>query len=156
MADVLFEEEQWFPKWVGALIGGVAGAAAAGATRSGAPGPARGLISGAGVAAGVLGLLTPMRTRVDGEGVRISFGLPGWIRFRIRAGEVRGAEAVTYRPLAEFGGWGIRFGREGARAYSMWGDRGVRVQTDRRSLLIGTQRPEELAHALKRLMEEHA
>jgi hypothetical protein len=57
-------------------------------------------------------------------------------------------EAVTYRPLAEYGGWGIRYGPKG-KAYNVSGDRGVRLRLARgESLLIGSQRAGELAAAI--------
>ena len=58
------------------------------------------------------------------------------------------AEAVTYRPIRDYGGWGVRFGPKG-RAYNTHGDRGVRLEfTDGRPLLIGSQQPETLANAI--------
>lgn len=58
-------------------------------------------------------------------------------------------EVRTYRPLIEYGGWGVRIGGAGDRAYTMSGDRGVQLSLrDGQSVLIGSQRPEELASAL--------
>lgn len=62
--------------------------------------------------------------------------------------QITGAEAVTYRPIAEYGGWGIRRGRAGW-AYNVSGNRGVRLAfKDGTSLLIGSARPDELAGAI--------
>jgi hypothetical protein len=59
-------------------------------------------------------------------------------------------EARTYRPIREYGGWGLRFGRRG-RAYSISGDRGVELTlTDGRRVMIGSRRAEELAEAIRR------
>ncbi len=50
----------------------------------------------------------------------------------------------SYSPLKEYGGWGIRYGRKGM-AYNVSGDRGVQLELKNgKSLLIGSQRPEEL------------
>jgi hypothetical protein len=58
------------------------------------------------------------------------------------------AEAVRYRPIRDYGGWGIRFGLAG-RAYNVRGDRGVMlVFSDGKRLLVGSQRAEELAAAI--------
>ncbi len=153
--EKLFREEQWFPPLVGVVLGGVTAAAAIAlfAARGLGSGWARQLLAGAGGLLGLTGAFAPMRTLVTREGVTVTFGLPGWIRFRIPAGEIRSAEAVTYRPLAEFGGWGIRFGLGGTRAYTARGNRGVRIEADGRKYLIGSQRPEELAAALARTYE---
>jgi hypothetical protein len=56
--------------------------------------------------------------------------------------------ACTYRPIREYGGWGIRLGRSG-RAYNVSGDRGVRFEyPDGKHLLIGSRRAGELARAV--------
>lgn len=58
-------------------------------------------------------------------------------------------EARRYRPLAEYGGWGIKYGRSGW-AYNILGDRGVQlVLDDGKRILIGSQRAAELERALK-------
>jgi hypothetical protein len=49
-----------------------------------------------------------------------------------------------YSPLKEYGGWGIRYGRKGM-AYNVSGNRGVQLEFNNgKSLLIGSQKPEEL------------
>lgn len=59
--------------------------------------------------------------------------------------EIAEAEARTYRPLIEYGGWGIRYGLSGL-AYSVSGYRGVQLTMhDGRRILIGSQRADELA-----------
>jgi hypothetical protein len=63
--------------------------------------------------------------------------------------DVLSVEAVTYSALREHGGWGLRFTRHG-RAYTVKGNRGVRLDfRDGRHLLIGSQRPDELAAAIE-------
>ena len=58
-------------------------------------------------------------------------------------------EARTYSPIKEFGGWGIRYGR-GGKAYNVSGNRGVQLElSNGKRLLIGSQRAEELARAIK-------
>ncbi|MBI3946454.1 MAG: hypothetical protein HY321_11085 [Armatimonadetes bacterium] len=151
MAEERFREEQWFPRFVGILVGGLSAAAAISmlAARSLQPAWVRSLLGSAGALLGATGAVAPMRTEVNDEGLTVTFGLPAWIRFHIPAGEIRHVEAVSYRPLAEFGGWGIRFGMDGTRAYNARGDRGVRIETTRRRFLVGSQRPAELAEALR-------
>jgi hypothetical protein len=70
---------------------------------------------------------------------------------RFSWGEIRSCEARTYRPLLEYGGWGVRCGR-GGKAYNVSGNRGVQLEfTNGKRLLIGSQRPEELAAAIQEL-----
>jgi len=59
------------------------------------------------------------------------------------------AEAVTYRPILEYGGWGIRIGKKGW-AYNVSGNRGVQVTLeDGKSFLLGSLQPERLATAIQ-------
>jgi hypothetical protein len=57
-------------------------------------------------------------------------------------------EARTYRPIREYGGWGVRFGPRG-RAYNVSGNRGVELTLDNgKRVLIGSQRSDDLAAAI--------
>jgi hypothetical protein len=65
--------------------------------------------------------------------------------------EIASFEARTYRPVLDYGGWGIRFGA-GGKAYTVSGNRGLQIslgggRSDQ--VLIGSQRPEELAMAVE-------
>jgi len=54
----------------------------------------------------------------------------------------------TYRPIIEYGGWGIKRGI-GGLAYNVSGKQGLQlVLTDGRKILIGTQKPEQLVNAM--------
>jgi hypothetical protein len=79
-----------------------------------------------------------------------------WRRRWIPFTDIARYDVVTYRPLVEYGGWGIRYGPSG-KAYNVSGTRGLRLHfTDGGTLLIGSQRPEELAHALDVAMRADA
>jgi hypothetical protein len=72
-----------------------------------------------------------------------------WRRRWIPFTDIQSYRVVTYNPVAEYGGWGIRYGAAGDKAYNVSGTRGVRLEfTNGGRLLIGSQRPEELARAL--------
>jgi Family of unknown function (DUF6141) len=68
---------------------------------------------------------------------------------RIPLADVHEAEVREYSAQREFGGWGVRTGHSG-KAYSAYGNEGVQLwlKEDRR-ILIGSQRAEDLAAALK-------
>jgi hypothetical protein len=66
-------------------------------------------------------------------------------------GGIDSFEACTYRPILEYGGWGIRFGSD-AEAYNVSGNRGLQLDLKwgrPGRVLIGSQRPEELAMAVE-------
>lgn len=59
------------------------------------------------------------------------------------------AEVVDYRPLRDYGGRGLRWSPFKGAAITVSGTRGVKVRTPKgRSVLIGSQHPEDLATAL--------
>jgi len=71
-------------------------------------------------------------------------------RRRIPHAAVSSCEARTYRPLREYGGWGVRRGWKGGWAYNVRGNRGVQlVLEDGSSILVGSQRADELAAAIQ-------
>ena len=71
-----------------------------------------------------------------------------FVNRRIPIGQIARVEPRVYRPLGEFGGWGIR-GWGGRVAYNVSGDTGVELTlADGRQILIGTQRAADLAGAI--------
>jgi hypothetical protein len=81
------------------------------------------------------------------DGIYINF-VP-FSRQTIRFEDIVGCEVRTYRPIREYGGWGVRYGRAG-KAYNVSGNRGVQLKlSSGKGLLIGSQRPEELAQAIQ-------
>lgn len=163
-----FCEEQYFRQpWLWALLlgGVVVGAAALAASlvnagRDGTASSAVSLLSivPPAVLAGLLALLLfwkmKLCTVVDGEGLSVRFFPFHWKPRRIPLEDAQRVEAVEYSPLRDYGGWGIRSGWAG-RAYNVSGNRGVRLEfSSGKPLLIGSQRPEELARAIRAWMQE--
>lgn len=67
---------------------------------------------------------------------------------RIPIGDIARVEPRVYRPLGEYGGWGIR-GLGGRVAYNVSGNTGVELTlVDGRHVMIGTQKAAELAGAI--------
>jgi hypothetical protein len=98
----------------------------------------------------ILAAVVTMRqtTTVTSDAVMVRFGFV--YRTTILLSEVRQAEAVVYRPIAHYGGWGIRgFGKK--RALNSRGNRGVLLtKADGSTMLIGSQKPRQLLEALAR------
>jgi hypothetical protein len=68
---------------------------------------------------------------------------------KIPFSDIKQVESRTYKPVREYGGWGLR-GWGNKRAYNVSGDQGVELELqDGRMIMIGSQKPEELALALE-------
>ena len=91
---------------------------------------------------------TNLTVEVHSDGLYIRF-FPFHLSFHKLASEdIEGVEVRTYRPIREYGGWGIRYGRNG-KAYNVSGNRGVQLHlSEGKQLLIGSQKSEELCEAL--------
>lgn len=77
---------------------------------------------------------------------RLSVAMKGFCRrSRVALAEIRSAVPVDYDPVHEYHGWGVRNGPRG-QAYIASGNRAVQLElVDGRKLLVGSQRPHELA-----------
>jgi hypothetical protein len=98
----------------------------------------------------IVAFITGLITEVRGDGIYIRF-IPFHFKFRTMPFEaIQTYEVRTYRPLREYGGWGIRYGA-GGKAYNVSGNRGVQlVLLSGRKILLGSQKPEELVLAIDR------
>ena len=96
-----------------------------------------------------------LETVVDGEGIQYKFVPLHRSKVSISWDDIAKAYVRKYRPIFEYGGWGIRpgiFGR--GRAYNVSGNMGLQlVFNNGRKLLLGTKRPEEINNVLSKLAE---
>jgi hypothetical protein len=114
------------------------------------------VIAGIGVpiAIAALFLFLKLITEVRSDGVYVRF-LPFHIHFKRFASEdLSEYYAREYKPIIEYGGWGIRYGLSGnGKAYNVSGNKGVQlVFKNGRRLLIGSQRDEELEQAIRSIV----
>ncbi|HUB60785.1 MAG TPA: hypothetical protein VL978_08785, partial [Puia sp.] len=89
-----------------------------------------------------------LQTRITADS--ISYRLfPVQRRFRvIKKSEITELEVKSYEPIREYGGWGIRFGKNGM-AYTARGNKGIYIGFgSRKHILIGTSRPAEVEQFL--------
>jgi hypothetical protein len=92
-----------------------------------------------------------MTTEVTPSEVRVWYGWVPVYRRAVSIGSVKSHSVVQFRPISDHGGWGILAGRDGERVLTARGNRGVRIElSDGTKLLIGSQRPEELAETIER------
>ncbi len=101
------------------------------------------------ISLGVVGWISQAKliTEVRSDALSIRFFLL-WPERVIPWNEIQSAEPVTYSPILDYGGWGVRFGRNG-RAYNVKGSRGVQlVLSSGNRILVGSQQADELAGAI--------
>lgn len=95
-----------------------------------------------------------LRIKVTKDGLHVKF-FPihrKWLLFSPI--EIEKFELRQYRPVVDYGGWGIKNGIAG-KAYSISGNKGVYLTLlNDEHLLIGTQKPEELLCALKKMKND--
>jgi hypothetical protein len=162
-AAVVFREEQNFAWWIYAVLGVMAifawVAPAWAHPGAGNPGAGKGWEIPIGLAVGltlptvlILGVLR-MTTEVTPTDVRVWFGWIPTYRHLVPLGNIERLEVVCFRPIADYGFWGVRSGRDGECALIARGNSGVRLYlSDGSRLSIGSQRPEALAVALEKAM----
>jgi hypothetical protein len=150
---VSYEERTGWPVWVTLITVASLGAAGAGVLLD--PSVSRSialLIMAlfAVMAGGFWVLLGQLHVQVKRSELVVGFGYVPFIRKRIPFAEISSIEPVEYRPIREFGGWGIRFGRNGKRAWTIRGNRAVRLELrDGRIFYVGSEKPERLAERIR-------
>lgn len=150
--NVLYKETQRFLKpWMNVLVAVVAVAGVAFLISQVTQGMWKDVI-GSVVLLGVLALFRSLKlvSIVKPDGLFVRFFPFHWSRKRIPLEDVIEVVSKTYSPIREYGGWGIRCGKDGGRAYNVSGNQGVLLKyRDGKSLLIGTQKPQELEAAIR-------
>ena len=160
--DVVFREVQRFSLWVrlffvASMVLGVGIMVFTSVTSGSTSGPLS-IVIRAGLSLLLLGsavffFVLKLETEIRHDGLYVRF-FPIHIHHKkIAPGELVDSYARQYRPIMEYGGWGIRCGFRGGRAYNVRGNKGVQLvlQNDKR-LLIGSQKADELAGAISSMM----
>lgn len=97
--------------------------------------------------------LTELKTRVTEDGLYIKY-FPfhrKWLFFS--PVDIENFKKTKYRPILEYGGWGIRIGIN-KKAYNASGNMGIQLTlSDGKRLLIGTQKPDEFQSAMQEMMK---
>ncbi len=85
-----------------------------------------------------------LQVKVTREEITVGFGILNSKVLKLKTDEIADIELMEFSPIADFGGYGIRFGK-GMTAYFMRGTRGVKVNTlNGKHYLLGSDKPEEL------------
>ncbi len=103
------------------------------------------MLVGIGIPTGVYSLMGQLRTSITEEHIDIRWGYLEVIKKKIPHGDVEKAETVTYSPLAEFGGWGIRVGGKQKKAWTVRGNRALLLHLrDGTKFYLGSEKPERM------------
>ncbi|MAX05934.1 MAG: hypothetical protein CMD19_05805 [Flavobacteriales bacterium] len=95
-----------------------------------------------------------LRVRVNEQGLNYQFFPIHFRSYRIKKSDIEKIEALKYKPLGDYGGWGIRYGFKG-KCYNVKGDLGVKVFLKNGSyILFGSQRHKELEKSLQKIIEQ--
>jgi hypothetical protein len=106
------------------------------------------------ISVSVLLLLMTLETEVHSDGLYVRF-FPIHINYKkFSPDDLERYHARQYKPLREYGGWGIRFGRKN-KVYSISGDKSVQILLKNgERVLLGSQKPYELVEAINTIMKK--
>jgi len=163
-SDVFYRERTWAPAWVMVLLLTVCLAAAGAVAYDlydsgwGADGSISMLGAGAAVAASLglpvlIGMLfARLDVEVHADRLQVAFGPIHLFRKRIAFTEIDTVRGLTYRPLREFGGWGIR-PRGGKTAWTIRGNQAVKVTLKSgKEVYVGSRFPQRLEERIRTAM----
>jgi hypothetical protein len=95
----------------------------------------------------ILLFTSKLAVQIDAEAIHIRF--TPFLKRDIGLNEIITWQARKYKPLLEYGGWGIRWGPSG-KAYNISGSWGVQLQfMNGKRLLIGSQKAQDFARAIE-------
>ena len=98
----------------------------------------------------ILFFISRLKTKINNDGIEITFP-PFFSKPKsFPWDEIKEAYVRKYKPIWEYGGWGIRI-RWNSRAYNTSGNMGLQlIMQDGKKILIGTHKPDELDAFLKK------
>lgn len=86
-------------------------------------------------------LYMKLETRIDAQGIYVRFhGIP-FCKRSIPWQDIKTISVITYSPLSDYGGWGVRYGMAGnGWCYNVSGSKGIKLfYRNGKPFLIGTQ-----------------
>ncbi|WP_462247939.1 hypothetical protein [Ekhidna sp.] len=115
-----------------------------------------GLIIAAITTGGIIVLFYTSKLQVSMDQDSLYYRYPPFVSAekKVTSDDIKEIYVRKYKPIGEYGGWGYRFRFRSGRAMNVSGDVGVQLvfKNDKR-LLIGTQKPEAMREAVRRLKE---
>lgn len=162
--EILFSERQKFKQWWlwlillginGLFLFGVFKQVISGQQFGDEPMSNAGLVVTAGliIVLTILFLNFRLETTIKKDGIYVRF-FPFHLKFKHYTWDKLTKSFVRhYSPITEYGGWGLRLGFFGKGvALNVSGNKGLQLEfTDNKKLLIGTNKPQELAETLNKI-----
>nr|WP_321498781.1 DUF6141 family protein [uncultured Methanolobus sp.] len=107
------------------------------------------ILAGMGIIFPIFMLSLRLEVVVRNSGLYVKF-FPLHLSFRhFPFNEIISAEVISYRPLRDYGGWGIRYGRN-SKAYSISGNKGLMLEfRNGKRLMLGSQEPDVLKMSME-------
>ena len=94
----------------------------------------------------VLLIAVSMETKIENN--QLSIKTLFFIKSTIPLNNIISSEVITYRPLRDFGGFGVRYAQGGVM-YNMHGKQAVKLTLkDNKIIYIGTQKPQDLLQSI--------
>jgi hypothetical protein len=102
----------------------------------------------------ILLMLSFLYVRIEKEGIIVRF-FPFHLKPKVYLwSDIESLEVRKYKPLREFGGWGIK-GTKSNKVFNISGDKGLQITfKSGKKLLIGTAEPQKLEIALLEIREK--
>lgn len=90
-------------------------------------------------------LLVCLRLQTHLDDDKITARIWPFSSVQLKFTDIRNVEEIEYSPMADFGGWGIRYGL-GGKIYSMRGSKAVKIiLSSGKIVYLGTQEPRKLS-----------
>lgn len=158
---LLFKEEQSFVgTWMWYLVIGISllsvGGTAVGFIFTSDSEGVIGLVIAALATGGIVVLFYTSKLHVSIDQEHLYYRYPPFVNSEktISKDDIKEIYVRKYSPISEYGGWGYRFRFRSGRAMNITGDLGLQlVLKNDKKLLIGTQKPEAMKDAVRRLKE---
>jgi hypothetical protein len=152
----MFYEKQFFNRWwIGAMLTFTVIALGYGIiTGKADPSSRYGLLIGMIVIALVSFLLyfTHLETRIDEAGITFRYFPFQRVYYYVKWTEIQTIQLRNYKPVRDFGGWGIRYSFNQGKAYTIKGNQGIQLTLlSGKKFLIGTQKANEINKYLNQL-----
>lgn len=95
-------------------------------------------------------LVAGLSVRLYRDHLVVGLGSVGLISKKIRYDQILRTESVTYSPIREFGGWGVRSGAGGRKVWSARGNHAVVLHLeDGTRLYVGSDSPHRLEERIR-------